>query len=167
MGLASNKDFYTSQAKLRLLFLCSCSFEKNKSKYFVWKMPVVMLKTYSISWIFDDWQTLLDIMMITTIKSYFWKTFPLPPGKVYGCCFLKTCPTRLHGIISKEPPHCQTRKESSKNQLHAPVFLLWKFFQSQTWVYFRHNNFFINECENNESNTCRSKHIRFSKFALT
>ena len=39
---------------------------------------------------------------------------PAPPGNVYGCFFRKTCPTRLHGIISSSPPHCQTRNEISK-----------------------------------------------------
>lgn len=39
---------------------------------------------------------------------------PLPPGKVYGCCFLKTWPTRLQGMISRLPPHCQTRNEISE-----------------------------------------------------
>lgn len=38
---------------------------------------------------------------------------PEPPGKEYGCCFRKTCPTRLQGTISKRPPHCQVRNDIS------------------------------------------------------
>lgn len=37
----------------------------------------------------------------------------LPSGNSYGCRFLKTCPTRLQGRISRLPPHIHTRKESS------------------------------------------------------
>lgn len=44
-------------------------------------------------------------------------TVPLPPGKVYGCCFLKTWPTLLQGMISRLPPHCHTRNEISKKYL--------------------------------------------------
>lgn len=46
---------------------------------------------------------------------YLANTVPLPPGKVYGCCFLKTWPTLLQGMISRLPPHCHTRNEISKH----------------------------------------------------
>ena len=42
------------------------------------------------------------------------KILPEPPGNVYGCFLRKTWPTREHGIISKSPPHCHTRKLISK-----------------------------------------------------
>ena len=41
------------------------------------------------------------------------KTLPDPPGNVYGCCLRNTWPTRLHGTISSDPPHCHTRNEIS------------------------------------------------------
>jgi len=54
---------------------------------------------------------------------YLAKTFPLPPGNVYGCCRRKTCPTRLHGMISRDPWHCHTLNEisalSTQTQLQA------------------------------------------------
>lgn len=46
---------------------------------------------------------------------YLANTVPLPPGKVYGCCFLKTWPTLLQGMISRLPPHCHTRNEISEH----------------------------------------------------
>ena len=52
------------------------------------------------------------------MRKFIWffafSLLPAPPGKVYGCFLRKTCPTRLHGIISSSPPHCQTRNEISK-----------------------------------------------------
>lgn len=47
------------------------------------------------------------------LKSYLANTVPLPPGNVYGCCLRNTCPTLLQGMISRLPPHCQTRNEIS------------------------------------------------------
>lgn len=52
--------------------------------------------------------------LLGLLATYRAKTVPLPPGKVYGCCFLNTCPTRLQGMISRLPPHCHTRNEISE-----------------------------------------------------
>lgn len=53
---------------------------------------------------------------------YLANTVPLPPGKVYGCCFLKTWPTLLQGMISRLPPHCHTRNEISETHTHFGSF---------------------------------------------
>lgn len=47
------------------------------------------------------------------LKNYLANTVPLPPGNVYGCCLRNTWPTLLQGMISRLPPHCQTRNEIS------------------------------------------------------
>lgn len=55
-------------------------------------------------------------------RAYLANTVPLPPGKVYGCCFLKTWPTLLQGMISRLPPHCHTRNEISKKKKKKTLF---------------------------------------------
>lgn len=63
----------------------------------------------------------LDIRMCFC-AFYLANTVPLPPGKVYGCCFLNTWPTLLQGMISRLPLHCHTRNEISANtQTHTQV----------------------------------------------
>ena len=89
---------------------------------------------------------------------YLANTFPLPPGKVYGCCFLNTWPTLLQGMISNAPWHCQTRndisddmnsracilnlKHNCKVYLYTEITIQWWFVYPDTFVpswYFRIN----------------------------
>jgi len=56
---------------------------------------------------------------------YLAKTFPLPPGNVYGCWRRKTCPTRLHGMISRDPWHCHTRNDISVIHILTVTVRVW------------------------------------------
>lgn len=58
------------------------------------------------------------------VQTYFMYVLVLPLGKTYGCFFRKTCPTRLHGMISRLPLHIHTRKEISARQPHLACHLL-------------------------------------------
>ena len=73
------------------------------------------------------------------LDTYFVKMLPLPPGNVYGCCFLKTWPTREQGMISKLPWHCQTRKEISETEI------------IKLQQFYAHTTFFLRCLENTEN----------------
>ena len=51
-----------------------------------------------------------------TTHTYFIYVLALPSGKIYGCFFRKTWPTRLQGTISRLPPHIHTLKEISARE---------------------------------------------------
>lgn len=81
----------------------------------------------------QNWLQTLGLHCLATVHTdwamactYFMYVLAFPSGNTYGCFFLKTCPTRLQGMISRLPPHIQTRKEISARHSqfshYLPVF---------------------------------------------